>query len=90
MGSSVDLLRRYAHGVRTLCAHGESEMGSEHESGVLRKTERPTVEYEGWEFYELRLEPSLLAYLRDLGGGDVSEGVRNTVRFHQEQGKQQK
>lgn len=43
-------------------------MGIEHESGASREPERPTVEYEGWQFCDIRLEPSLLQYLSDLGG----------------------
>ena len=54
--------------VCTLCAHGETEMGSEHDSGVLRDENRPTLEYETSEFSDIRIKSSLLQYLRDLAG----------------------
>jgi len=40
--------------------------------------------YEGWEFCGLRVEPSVVNYLRELGGGDPSQGARVLVQFHRE------
>lgn len=62
------------------------KMGNKQDTGSPRGE---GVDYEGWEFCELRLEPSLVAYLRDLGSNDVSEGVRIAVRFHQEKARGQ-
>jgi hypothetical protein len=44
---------------------------------------QPTKDYEGWEFCNIRIGSALEKYLRSLGGGDVSEGVRIAAEFHQ-------
>ena len=67
-------------------------MESERERAVVREEEagaevepigQPKKDYESWRLVDIRIESSLAEYLRVLGGGDISEGVRIVTRFHQ-------
>jgi hypothetical protein len=61
---------------------------SEQERVLGQSEGSSTLEYEGWEHCGIAVEPSVIRYLRELGGGDISEGVRVAVRFHREHGRE--
>ena len=50
---------------------------------VVEPVVQPARDYEAWSFFSIQIEDSLAAYLRALGGGDLSEGVRLATRSHQ-------
>jgi hypothetical protein len=50
---------------------------------VVEPVGQPTTEYEGWQHFDICVEPSVAAYLRALAGGDLSEGVRIVKKFHE-------
>jgi len=63
---------------------GDSDQGdlSAHQV-VVEPVGQPTREYEGWKHFDIRIEPSVVEYLRALGGGDLAEGIRIAAKFHQ-------
>ena len=47
-------------------------------------------EYEISNYYTLHIKPSLAEYLRGLGGGEITEGVKIVTRFYRERCEQEK
>ena len=54
---------------------------------VVEPVGRPSAEYEGWEHFDICIEPSVAAYLCGLADGDLSAGVRIAMKFHRAGGK---
>lgn len=76
--------------VRTTVIPGNESVGASFDQRdlstyhvVVEPVGQPTKEYESWKFFDIRIEPSLAEYLRALGGGEISEGVRIATQFYQ-------
>ena len=69
--------------------HGNEHFGDSDQHDIATRqvvaepVGQPTAEYEGWKHFDIRIEPSVAAYLCALAGGDLSEGVRIAAKFHQ-------
>jgi hypothetical protein len=50
---------------------------------VVEPAGQPTAEYEGWKHFDVCIEQSVASYLCALADGDLSEGVRIAMKFHQ-------
>lgn len=59
-------------------------MKPEQERVVVEPVGKPLKEYELWTHVDIRIKPSLEKYLRDLGGGEISEGVMIVAKFYQD------
>jgi hypothetical protein len=55
-----------------------------------QSVEAHTKEYESWNYYTVHIETSLAKYLRDLGDGEITKGVKIVTRFYQSRCEQDK
>ena len=58
-------------------------------AGTQRAAAR-NFEYEIPNYYTLHIKPSLAEYLRGLGGGEITGGVKVVTRFYRERCEQEK
>lgn len=52
--------------------------------GIPNAVGRPRTSYEPREVYSVRLDESLAAYLRELGGGNLSAGIMQIAAEHRD------